>query len=165
MHTSSCKLRVRISNDILRQSSLSTACGQLSAAVAAYVVSKMDPSLWRRAVYAEWFFLGTFLIFSLLLPESPRTYARKGKHDKAKKSLLYINGHVAGYNVESEYGVLSYEIQAHNSLSQMQANTSWADVFKFPNLVSCHFHLWLNPKAETMFSAACISPGCRSAHR
>jgi hypothetical protein len=67
----------------------------------------------------------------LLLPESPWYYARKHKHEKAKKALRTINGRVPGYDVEREYAVVQAELRRQEEES---SGATIMDLFRRENI-------------------------------
>lgn len=83
-----------------------------------------------------WFFVGLAVIVLLLIPETPRFYALRGKHEKAKKTLLRINGRVKDYDLEHEYAIIMKEIEDGKILSAKQKQVTLLDCFKGTNLVS-----------------------------
>lgn len=112
------------------------AIGSFAAAVGLQVVSTMPTTQWRHAVYSMWVFIGLAFLVLAFLPESPRFYALRGNHEKAKRTLLRINGNINGYDVDREYGVLLKELQDGRDLLDKQKAANLFDCFRGTNLVS-----------------------------
>ena len=95
------------------------ALGQLISAVATQIVITTKPKQWRPLVATECVFTGVSLmpntianrslttkvqiliLLIWLVPESHLYYARKGDHEKAKRSMMQLYGNVAGYDLVS----------------------------------------------------------------
>lgn len=92
----------------------------LGASFADYLRSPLT----SRLMTIIWFFL----------PESPRWYSRKGRHDKAKEVLLRLNGGIEGYDVEHEYAVIVNEIEDGNALTGAASQYNVFTIFKGTNL-------------------------------
>lgn len=75
-----------------------------------------------------------------ILPESPRWYAERGRHELAKKSLRRINGTVAGYDLEHEYAVILQEIEEGKKLSDNTKSVNLFSVFRGTNFVGRRSH-------------------------
>jgi len=58
---------------------------------------------------------------------------RQGKDEAAKRSLVRLIGNVPGYNVEHEFSVLKYEVQASEALTRLYSSNDWAAMFKGNN--------------------------------
>jgi hypothetical protein len=72
----------------------------------------------------------------VVLPESPRWCAQKGKTERAKKLLSRINGGKFGipdYDVEGEYAILEQEIAEGNALLNASSKYSYLALFKGVN--------------------------------
>lgn len=112
--------------------------GQLLAAVALNGVEVSgDPLNYKPALYCGFGFSAMIFAILLYIPESPRFYARKGKHEQAMAVLRRLNGNVEGYNVELEYAVLSKEVEDGKALATMSSKLSFFEIFKGINLVNC----------------------------
>lgn len=96
----------------------------------------MPTDQWRHAVYSMWVFLGVAFIVLIFIPESPRYYAIKGKHDLARKAMEKIYGGVAGYDTEHEYAIILKEIEDGRILIKKQKDANLLDCFRGTNLVS-----------------------------
>jgi hypothetical protein len=70
----------------------------------------------------------------VFLPESPRWYCQKGKHEQAKKVLQRVNGGVEGYDLETEYAILVQEVEDGRHLAVRSSGTSFFDLFRGTNL-------------------------------
>lgn len=91
---------------------------------------------WRHAVYSMWFFVGAAVIVLLLIPETPRFYAQRGNHEKAKKVMKQIYGNVPNYDLEHEYSIILKEIEDGKVLANNQKGVTVMDCFRGTNLVS-----------------------------
>lgn len=112
------------------------AIGSFAAAIGLQIVSTLPINQWRHAVYSMWVFIGLAFIVLAFLPESPRYYALRGNHEKAKKTLLRINGNVRGYDAEREYGIIQKELEDGRNLMNKQKAENLLDCFRGTNLVS-----------------------------
>ncbi|RSH84102.1 hypothetical protein EHS25_005347 [Saitozyma podzolica] len=110
------------------------AVGGFGASIGIQIVSTMPSSQWRHAIYSEWVFIGIALIIWVFLPESPRWYCQKGKHEQAKKILQRVNGGVEGYDLETEYAILVQEVEDGHRLAVRSSGTSFFDLFRGTNL-------------------------------
>ncbi|KAK3679732.1 hypothetical protein LTR78_000108 [Recurvomyces mirabilis] len=108
------------------------ALGQLISAVATQIVITTKPKQWRPLVATEFVFTGILILLIWLVPESHLYYARKGDHEKAKRSMKQLYGNVAGYDLEHEYRVVQHGIQAELEFSHA-SNTSFLDIFRGVN--------------------------------
>ena len=93
-------------------------------------------SQWRHAVYSQWVFIGLAIICLVSIPETPRWYASKGEHDKARKVMKKIYGGVVGYDLDHEYAIVQKEIDDGKILANSQQGVSVLDCFRGSNLVS-----------------------------
>ncbi|KAJ1324624.1 MFS transporter SP family general alpha glucoside:H+ symporter [Microdochium nivale] len=107
---------------------LSLAMGQLICALAAQAVLTTRPTEWRPLIATEFLFSGILAIIIWFVPESHLYYARKGQHDKAKKSMVSLYGYAPGYDVEYEYRVIQHGIAAEQELSGN--SSSFLEIFK-----------------------------------
>lgn len=112
------------------------AIGSFAAAVALQIVSQLDIDQWRHAVYSQWPFVGMAIICLLLMPETPRFYAQRGRHDKAKKTMQKIYRGVPNFDIEHEYSIILKEIEDGKLLTQSQKGVTVLDCFRGTNLVS-----------------------------
>ncbi|KAH8898754.1 general substrate transporter [Thozetella sp. PMI_491] len=110
------------------------ALGSFAAAIALQVVSQMPVDQWRHAVYSMWFFVGLAIIVLVLIPESPRFYAQRGNHEKAKKIMTKIYGNVPNYDLEHEYSIVLKEIEDGKVLAHNEKSVSVLDCFRGTNL-------------------------------
>lgn len=99
-------------------------------------MSELPESQWRHAVYSQWVFIGIALIILPCIPETPRFYAQRGKHEKARKVLKQVYGNVPGYDLEHEYGIILKEIEDGKLLARNQESVTLLDCFRGTNLVS-----------------------------
>lgn len=83
-----------------------------------------------------WVFLGIAFIVLFFVPESPRFYAIRGKHEIAKKKMYTIFGGIEGYDVEYEYQIILKEIEDGKALTKKQSDANLLDCFRGTNLVS-----------------------------
>lgn len=97
----------------------------------------MPVDKWRHAVYSMWPFVGLAAIILLLIPETPRFYAQRGEHEKAKKVMKQIYGTVPDYDLEHEYSIILKEIEDGKVLADKEKGVSVLDCFRGTNLVSC----------------------------
>lgn len=91
---------------------------------------------WRHAVYSMWFFVGVAIIVLLVIPETPRFYAQRGNHEKAKKIMKQIYSTVPNFDLEHEYSIIIKEIEDGQVLAAKQENITVLDCFRGTNLVS-----------------------------
>ncbi|KAK4565888.1 hypothetical protein LTR86_003737 [Recurvomyces mirabilis] len=108
------------------------ALGQLISAVATQIVITTKPKQWRPLVATEFVFTGILILLIWLVPESHLYYARKGDHERAKRSMRQLYGSVPGYDLEHEYRVVQHGIQAELEFSNA-SNTSFLDIFRGVN--------------------------------
>ena len=94
----------------------------------------MPTDKWRHAVYSMWFFIGLALVVLAIIPETPRFYALRGKHDKGKRTLLRVNGSVPNYDVDHEYAIILKEIEDGKILAAKQKDVTLLDCFRGTNL-------------------------------
>jgi hypothetical protein len=128
------------------------AIGQLASAIALNVVNTVsynysrhvfllrpqtDPSNYLKAIYSEWVPLGMYAILVVFLPESPRFYARGNQDAKARKTLTRMYGKIDRYDVDREYAVMLMEIQQERRNAELNAQSSWRDLFTGTNTVGC----------------------------
>lgn len=107
---------------------LSLAMGQLICALAAQAVLTSRPTEWRPLIATEFIFSGILAIIIWFVPESHLYYARKGQHDKAKKSMVALYGYAPGYDVDYEYRVIQHGIAAEQEFSGN--SSSFLEIFK-----------------------------------
>jgi hypothetical protein len=86
-----------------------------------------DP--WRNICYAEIGFVFIFIPGLWLAPESPWHYAYRNEHEKAKRSLRYLNGGVRGYDVEFEYAVLVHDVEKNRQPERLGSSVVWWKLF------------------------------------
>ncbi|KAL1907773.1 hypothetical protein Sste5344_006400 [Sporothrix stenoceras] len=110
------------------------ALGGFGSAIALQIVSTMPTDKWRHAVYSQWPFVGLALICLLLIPETPRFYAQRGKHEQAKKVMARIYAGVPDYDLEHEYAIVLKEIEDGKVLLNKQRKVSVLDCFRGTNL-------------------------------
>ncbi|KAL6890046.1 general substrate transporter [Trichoderma evansii] len=109
---------------------LCLAIGQLVSAVATQLVIESQPTKWRPLIATEFVFTGVLMILIWFVPESHLHHARKGEHEKAKKSMTKLYGNVPGYDVEYEYRVIQHGIAAEREFNQASENSSFLEIFK-----------------------------------
>ncbi|CAK7243333.1 MAG: hypothetical protein STHCBS139747_004851 [Sporothrix thermara] len=110
------------------------ALGGFGSAIALQIVSTMPSNQWRHAVYSQWIFVGLALICLVLIPETPRFYAQRGKHEKAKKVMAQIYKGVPDWDLEHEYAIVLKEIEDGKLLLDKQRGVSVLDCFRGTNL-------------------------------
>lgn len=94
-------------------------------------------------MYSQWVFIGLALIILPIIPETPRFYAQRGKHEKARKVLKKIYGSVPNYDLEHEYGIILKEIEDGKLIAKNQEAVTLLDCFRGTNLVSLSAFLLL----------------------
>lgn len=109
------------------------AIGQLISAVATQLVTIHQPTRWKPLIATEFIFTGVIIILVWLVPESHVHWARKGNHEKAKKSMLSLYGNVPGYDVEHEYMSVRHGIDAELELAKQSKNSSFFEIFSKNN--------------------------------
>ncbi|VUC36545.1 unnamed protein product [Clonostachys rosea] len=105
------------------------AVGQLLSAVATQIVETSQPGKWRPLIASEFVFTGLLLLMIWLVPESHVYYARKGQHEKAKRSMVSLYGTAPDYDVEHEYRVVRSGIEAELELSGGSNNKAFFEIF------------------------------------
>ncbi|KXJ90287.1 general substrate transporter [Microdochium bolleyi] len=105
------------------------ALGQLISAVATQIVVVQRPAEWKPLIATEFLFTGILAIIIWFVPESHLYYARKGKHEDAKKSMLKLYGYAPGYDVEYEYRVIQHGILAEQEFSSNN-QSSFFEIFQ-----------------------------------
>ena len=88
-----------------------------------------------NVIYSEWIYTGLSVLIIAYLPESPRWYLRKGKKDKARKALSWLNGSAMGYNLDRELAVMEYELHGDLHRASEDAKISYMELFRGVNLV------------------------------
>lgn len=91
--------------------------GQLVCAVATQIVVTQRPTEWKPLIATEYLFTGVLAIAIWFVPESHIYYARKGDHEKAKRSMLKLYGYAPNYDLEYEYRVVRHGIEAEQELN------------------------------------------------
>lgn len=110
------------------------AIGQLASAIGLDVIEKTDPLNFRLAFYSQFAILGVWAPICILLPESPVWLCKKGKHDRAKRSLRRLIGNVEGYDVEHEYKLIQQDVAASLILMERSSKHDWIACFRGTNL-------------------------------
>ncbi|OAA66499.1 Sugar/inositol transporter [Niveomyces insectorum RCEF 264] len=110
------------------------AIGSFASAIALQIVSKLPVGQWRHAVYSQWPFVGLALLCLLLIPETPRFYAQRGNHERAKKVMKQVYSGVPDYDIEHEYAIILKEIEDGKVLINSQKDVSLLDCFRGTNL-------------------------------
>ncbi|ORY89818.1 and other transporter-domain-containing protein [Leucosporidium creatinivorum] len=125
----------RIRGALLGLYSLMWGLGGLVAAIVLNAIqTSSTPNDYKRGLYSTFGFAGMVMILLLVIPESPRYYARRGNDEAAKKVLQRINGGVEGYNVELEYATLKQEVEDGKQLAVLAKGISFIDLFRGTNL-------------------------------
>ncbi|KAI5457520.1 hypothetical protein BGZ63DRAFT_364860 [Mariannaea sp. PMI_226] len=109
---------------------LTLAFGQLISAIATQLVDVHQPTKWRPLIATEFVFTGILAILIWFVPESHLYYARKGDHEKAKRSMLRLYGTAPDYDVEYEYRVIQHGIQAEREFNQISKESSFLEIFQ-----------------------------------
>ncbi|WVW80729.1 hypothetical protein I302_102715 [Kwoniella bestiolae CBS 10118] len=118
-----------IRGSLLSMYSMMYNLGGLSASIALKIVVGLGPDKFRHAFYSQFVFVGLFVCVLPFLPESPWYYARKHEHDKAKKSLVRLNGGIPGWDVDYEYEVLRTNVAHSESLKLLQKQSAFKELF------------------------------------
>lgn len=138
------------------------ALGQLAASIALKARADVAPLDYLTPIYTQFGMIGVALIITVFVPESPCEYSdlalekkllqsrillkflgwlvRKGKLDKARKVLAFVNKGVPGYNLEEEIAVMSHTIEAESE--KRSAKISQFAVFKGLNLKRFFIGAW-----------------------
>ncbi|KAK9319797.1 general substrate transporter [Lipomyces orientalis] len=106
------------------------ALGQLISAIATQLIDVHQPTKWKTLIATEFVFTGVLIILIWFVPESHLHHARKGEHEKAKRSMLKLYGNAPGYDVEYEYRVIQHGIEAEREFSRASKNASFFEIFK-----------------------------------
>lgn len=96
----------------------------------------LPTSQWRHAIYSQWTFVGLAIICLASIPETPRWYASKGKHDQARKVMKKIYAGVPGHDLDHEYAIVLKEIDDGKILANSQNGVTVLDCFRGSNLAS-----------------------------
>ena len=110
------------------------ALGQLISAISVQLIETTQPTKWRPLIATEFIYTGVLIVCLPFVPESPMHFARRGEHDKAKKSLKALYGHVQEYDVDYEYRVIAHGIEAEKAFNEIAAKSSWFEIFQGINL-------------------------------
>ena len=81
-------------------------------------------------------------------------FASRGEHDKAKKTLLRVNGKVPGYDVEREYAVVINTIEEERRLRSQDD----FDATSFKSMMISYTHCFKGINLVGVFAR--ISQGC-----
>jgi hypothetical protein len=98
------------------------------------LTSQTAPLEYRRAFYSQFAILGVWLPILIWLPESPAWLYKKGREDKARRSLRRLIGNVEGYDWDREYAVMAQEIDASQALTEKASKVGLVACFKGTNL-------------------------------
>ncbi|ORY27930.1 and other transporter-domain-containing protein [Naematelia encephala] len=112
---------------------LMLAIGQLIVAVAAQLVTVHTPTKWRPLIAVEFIFTGVLICLIWTVPESHIHHARKGEHEKAKRSMVRLYGTAPDYDVDYEYRVVQHGIEAEQHWSQASKKSSFWEIFQGAN--------------------------------
>ncbi|RDW62205.1 putative maltose permease (MalP) [Coleophoma cylindrospora] len=123
--------------------------GQLCGSVALNGLNAHNPLNFRTAIYTQWAMIGTMLIIFLLIPESPWWLAGKGKLQSAEKVLLKYHGHIEGYNVQEQIGVMTATIEEERYIAQRDSQEGMWAIFRGRNLLRFLIASW--PKVTQQF--------------
>lgn len=107
--------------------------GQLTAAIATYIVNQLPPNQWVHAIYSEFVLAGIALILWVFLPESPRWCARHGQTERAKALMSKLNSSVPEYDLEGEWALVEQEIAEGRALMEASSKYSYVALFKGVN--------------------------------
>ncbi len=99
----------------------------------------MPTEKWRNAIYSQWTFVGLAIFCLLLIPETPRFYAQKGKHDQAKLIMKKIYKGIPNFDLDHEYSIVLKEIEDGKLLLDKQKDVTILDCFRGTNLVGSFY--------------------------
>ncbi|WVW84371.1 hypothetical protein I302_106405 [Kwoniella bestiolae CBS 10118] len=106
------------------------AFGQLISSIATQLIDVHQPTKWRPLIGLEFIFTGILCILIWFVPESHLHHARKGDHEKAKRSMLRLYGNIPDYDVEYEYRVVQHGIESERELSAASKSASYTEIFR-----------------------------------
>lgn len=119
--------------------------GSFLVAVITYVTGNRTDNLsWKIPIAVMFAFPALTLLLCWLVPESPRWLVRRGKIQRAQRTLKQLSGSRPDYSPEREIELLQ------ESLEESTTKGSWRDLFRGPvNTVShssfnssLHRHIW-----------------------
>ncbi|CEL12021.1 hypothetical protein ASPCAL15114 [Aspergillus calidoustus] len=132
----------RIRGGLLMAYSLWWTLGSFFAQVALQHLSRSDPTDYLTPIYTQWAQLGIMLIIYILVPETPAWCVTAGKHERAKKNLKRLNGHVKDYNVDHQLQVLVLVAEHERALAVEQNREHWYEIFRGTNGLRTLISLW-----------------------
>ncbi|KAL4865321.1 hypothetical protein BDV12DRAFT_211105 [Aspergillus spectabilis] len=123
--------------------------GQLFASVALNRLNATDPYDFRTPIYSQWVMVGLAGIIFVLIPESPWWLVGKDKVDQAAKILHRYNGHVKGYDVQEQIGIMTTTLLEERHRAQQDRQEGMWAVFQGRNLLRFIIAAW--PKITQQF--------------
>ncbi|KAK7415760.1 hypothetical protein QQX98_005673 [Neonectria punicea] len=123
--------------------------GQLFASVALSRLNASDPFNFRTPIYSQWAMIGIAAIIFLLVPETPWWLVSKGKLEKAGKVLNLCNGHIEGYDVQEQIGIMNATVMMERHIAKRDSKEGIWAVFQGRNLVRFIISAW--PKITQQF--------------
>ncbi|KAH7125837.1 general substrate transporter [Dactylonectria macrodidyma] len=106
------------------------AVGQLISAIATQLIDIHQPTKWKPLIATEFIFTGILIILIWFVPESHLYHARKGEHEKAKRSMVKLYGTAPDYDVEYEYRVIQHGIEVEQEFNEASSDASFFEIFK-----------------------------------
>ncbi|KAH7137003.1 general substrate transporter [Dactylonectria estremocensis] len=106
------------------------AVGQLISAIATQLIDIHQPTKWKPLIATEFIFTGILIILIWFVPESHLYHARKGEHEKAKRSMVKLYGTAPDYDVEYEYRVIQHGIEVERAFNEASSDASFFEIFK-----------------------------------
>ncbi|KAH6967855.1 general substrate transporter [Ilyonectria sp. MPI-CAGE-AT-0026] len=123
--------------------------GQLFASVALNRLNAADPLDFRTPIYSQWGMIGVIIIIFVFLPETPWWLVSQGKLDKASKVLQLCNGHIEGYDIQEQIGIMDATVMMERHIAKRDSREGIWAVFQGRNLIRFIIAAW--PKITQQF--------------
>lgn len=104
--------------------------GQFMAPIALQTLSQSDPMDYLTPIYTQWSQIGLMLLIYLIIPESPVWCVSKGKLDKARKTIRFLNIGVKDLDVEHQLHVIQLTLDHERTIAAEQRQERWYAIFK-----------------------------------
>jgi MFS family permease len=120
---------VRVRGALLMCYSFWLGIGQFMAPIALQTLSQSDPMDYLTPIYTQWSQVGLMLLIYLVVPESPAWCVSKGKLDKARKTIRFLNIGVKDLDVEQQVQVIQATLDHERTIAAEQRREKWYAIF------------------------------------